>query len=60
MRPLDLKSTLWAALFGAAILAVIGAAFGSSKDGPSGWYYPLAGAATGAGVQVGLRLFGVS
>jgi hypothetical protein len=59
MRPVDLKSVLVAALIGGLVLSVYGAAFGEPGQN-SGWWYPAAGAISGAGVQVGLRIFGVS
>jgi len=57
MKSVDLKSTLVAGVFGAAILTAIVMICNSNQYS----YSTLGmGFAVGAGVQVGVRLFGVS
>jgi hypothetical protein len=67
MKSVDLESTIVAGFIGAAILWGIALAMSWTPscpaciaNGTGSFQYPLAGFAVGAGVQIGVRLIGVS
>jgi hypothetical protein len=60
LKTLDLKSILVAAALGAVLLWAIDSLMAANENANSMLGVSLTGAAVGAGVQIGVRLFGVS
>jgi hypothetical protein len=60
LKALDLKSILVAAALGAVLLYVIDSFMAANENSDSVLGVTATGAMVGAGVQIGVRLFGVS
>jgi hypothetical protein len=58
MKAPDYKSTLVAGLLGAALVWLLVKLGSSAQARP--WFYPAVGFAAGAGIQIAVRVLGVS